>query len=1162
MIDDDIIIKRYQESTLRRSIQNRPNTNDQIDTQSGLNSKKKKLLLLISIIIIIILILIFIIIYFSIIKKRKVEEDITNQTKSESENPFSIITPEYNKDNKKLESEFEFKTIVGDLRRIYVNQKYQEDRLYEGNKITRIKERKTNYDIFILSESEPEPEYINYYNKIYTASISIESECFGNENEDCEPVTLLDLGGPEKRNIRNLEETENLKDIPIPFCLFNFTNNDVITSIACPKSFSEDKKKLMVLDLYFFRPPGIKRIDREELNVTVTKKLEGENIIIRETNGGICDIENSFSSFCTTDMNTTTDKEGRILYYEEEADMNIEKDELNNYKKNKRKKIFFKTNKIISLAPQKFNSTINKLLPIMKENLKYDELFSKDDFEEILLISKKGINSLKELKKRKNGRFLEDENPLASIESTLLEFDGNAGVKIELSLMNNPGIRNEFMEGNSKLKIENKNKELTSSKKSSLSINEIINELIKLSQAGNNLATQLYQNTNNSLDIMTDYINERITYLKSLIKYQDISDIFYATLSLDSINKLPDAIIQETSNLKNNLEQILNNIENGRIKKNIKILNSNIYDYTEESHNIINKLFENISELSKSLSSDKTKLVDISTYYLNNTSNSYTSTIENAEKILKNYYKDEFSLINAEVDKILKLTEESLINSLQKQINIINNLYQKVENHNYTIQDANEEEYKTLLNNLYYLKNYMNQLIKKIKDKITKEMNKKDNGYLMTDYDINSNEERSTDVLTKAKEIAKNLENDTYIDKKFDEVMKNLRQNFTNIQKFMDKEKEEKFPLNEHILKEEFFNQNILNNMQNEINNKGVNILNSIRNENDEYLKEKNRVIEEFIRNDRQYLNTLTFEIDSKFTERKLGELKNLYEIAYKSCLEKTKNELNNNYNIASKYFTDLAALIQDNNKIIELLRGYKSDRTTLLKYNPYSSLRSYSFQDSISSKYKTNGYLNKYRTFIESFAISKEFINNQVYGQLLSEYKNLMFKLREVLQIFKNNKMSGKYPDTSEFFFIDDNIKTIDNLYKRLNNEISDSFFNENLIKPFNNIIIQKHNIINTPLTSANINYDFCINFKRKISYTCTNGCVSTKTTTDEFCFPVSNTYQNLLKHSIYTDSNYIKFKNSFNIFYNEIYDKINKYTSKINNLKWTIKCRKNCNK
>ena len=133
-------------------------------------------------------------------------------------------------------------------------------------------------------------------------------------------------------------------------------------------------------------------------------------------------------------------------------------------------------------------------------------------------------------------------------------------------------------------------------------------------------------------------------------------------------------------------------------------------------------------------------------------------------------------------------------------------------------------------------------------------MNKKDNGYLMTDYDINSNEERSTDVLTKAKEIVKNLENDTYIDKKFDEVMKNLRQNFTNIQKFMDKEKEEKFPLNEHILKEEFFNQNILNNMQNEINNKGVNILNSIRNENDEYLKEKNRVIEEFIRNDRQYL--------------------------------------------------------------------------------------------------------------------------------------------------------------------------------------------------------------------------------------------------------------------------------------------------------------------
>lgn len=43
------------------------------------------------------------------------------------------------------------------------------------------------------------------------------------------------------------------------------------------------------------------------------------------------------------------------------------------------------------------------------------------------------------------------------------------------------------------------------------------------------------------------------------------------------------------------------------------------------------------------------------------------------------------------------------------------------------------------------------------------------------------------------------------------------------------------------------------------------------------------------------------------------------------------------------------------------------------------------------------------------------------------------MFKLRETLQNFKNNKLTSIYPDTSEFIFIDNHIKVIDNLYTRL---------------------------------------------------------------------------------------------------------------------------------
>ena len=174
---------------------------------------------------------------FSSIKKKDNKEIEQPGEPIIPQNPFSPITPVYPKGNQKLEAEFVFKTKVGDLRRIYVNQKYQEDRLFEGEKITRIKERITNYDIYIMSETEPTKDFENFYEKIYTVAISIVSECFVSDNEICEPQKLVDLTDQKLADTEesNFEVPENLKDIPIPICLFNLTNNDVITSITCPE---------------------------------------------------------------------------------------------------------------------------------------------------------------------------------------------------------------------------------------------------------------------------------------------------------------------------------------------------------------------------------------------------------------------------------------------------------------------------------------------------------------------------------------------------------------------------------------------------------------------------------------------------------------------------------------------------------------------------------------------------------------------------------------------------------------------------------------------------------------------------------------------------------------------------------------------------------------
>jgi hypothetical protein len=51
-------------------------------------------------------------------------------------------------------------------------------------------------------------------------------------------------------------------------------------------------------------------------------------------NGDICNIENAYNSFCTTDMNTTKDLEGNLISYNELATTNLTTDENNYFIKN------------------------------------------------------------------------------------------------------------------------------------------------------------------------------------------------------------------------------------------------------------------------------------------------------------------------------------------------------------------------------------------------------------------------------------------------------------------------------------------------------------------------------------------------------------------------------------------------------------------------------------------------------------------------------------------------------------------------------------------------------------------------------------------------------------------------------------------------------------
>ena len=84
-------------------------------------------------------------------------------------------------------------------------------------------------------------------------------------------------------------------------------------------------------------------------------------------------------------------------------------------------------------------------------------------------------------------------------------------------------------------------------------------------------------------------------------------------------------------------------------------------------------------------------------------------------------------------------------------------------------------------------------------------MDIKDSGYFISNDEITSNNYTFYEIIENSSKIANTLDNDEYIDKKFDQIMINFRENYTNIIKKINKQKEELFPLNEDVLKDNLF---------------------------------------------------------------------------------------------------------------------------------------------------------------------------------------------------------------------------------------------------------------------------------------------------------------------------------------------------------------------
>ena len=72
--------------------------------------------------------------------------------------------------------EFDIITKPGDLKQISVVQKSKDETKINNQTIISENIRKTDYNIYIISEEDPDQELYEYYTKMYTGCISIISE--------------------------------------------------------------------------------------------------------------------------------------------------------------------------------------------------------------------------------------------------------------------------------------------------------------------------------------------------------------------------------------------------------------------------------------------------------------------------------------------------------------------------------------------------------------------------------------------------------------------------------------------------------------------------------------------------------------------------------------------------------------------------------------------------------------------------------------------------------------------------------------------------------------------------------------------------------------------------------------------------------------------------
>ena len=1136
--------------------ENIQNNGQQAVNQKELSKKYLRKIVLISLILMAIILVIFLSIYLPINQKKKDKNKLVNADEVEEneliEESKGDSSEESNKNDNKNE-EIDNKPIIiqnpdaitkEEAMKVFTptfNIASKEDTLTQLSS----KSKKTyittsdgvessysifsnaKYDIYTLN-STSSGEDKDFYSTKYTTAITINSLCTklssSSSEDECELKKYLDLNIKNKNNLRGLDDEsyEKIKEVILPICLIEHTDTNIILSVTCPETLSKNLKNDIILAFQSIKPDSANSIILTENSAGATTEEKDGKIYINSFTNDCEDYDGDPDKkmTCKLTRNIVTDKEGNLITSEKISKSETVIDEKNKYSNS----LEYTFEDISKQATEEFNeenykANLNVVFGLTKNLMKKESYISDGNFEEILdfIMKDEDENS------QSNIRNLKEEN----VDSSGIS-EGNLfqktiyNINLTLNLQNDIGLgKSESAKAITNFQTGNISQEL-SHNEANTKLEEIMNKFITLSKSGNKIASELFEKLNDPLLELRDIINNEIGELNELLAFKELGAIFDSTYAVNKLENLPSKFIAAAENLYKGLNGL--NIDVPYLIDDMKeIFKEDISTFLLKSHELLYNIFKNLTETTNSLSSKKSKIAEISSFYLNHTDTSYFEIIQQAKEILETYYINEKNLIEPIVNEVINKVEESVLFVDLKNIQeSLAEISERIDNGDLIIPLASDEDYKNIIKNIYNANNKVNEIISNVQTKFREAIGLQSNGYFETQKEINNNKQSYSQISERAMNISYTLDNNELIDKIFDNIMIYFRDQFIVILNYMDKSKKEKFPLKEDVLSTSSFPSTYINQIDNNLKTERTTIKNFIKEENREYLDSINHKIISANTENANILEEIINNIQNQLSDLNLDNLDEKY------------NQILNNtiYNINT-------LIIENNNLATQYLTNVKNSKST----------------------HRTAKLVNNYAVYMNSLSQMKSYIQNNLKSVLVSKYKTIITQIRSNLQTVKSSEIIQKY--INQLPFAEKHLKIIDNLYIKLEKFISDSLFNNKYLPSINNFISTTYNTLNkieedlktlynsqSSLTySSSTSYDY---YKlESYSYRCCKfkfgRCWKHKT-----CWGthyVGYTVGGSKNHENLKSIDFDQYTLNFDIFYSSLYSKFNNYIISYNN-------------